>query len=224
MALGAPIPNYGNSSPKRGARIARRDDREYREYSRKEQRREAGCPARNTWSYLGIGALSDVRRSNLPATLVLSLALLASPSTLAAPVQGRRVVDVVTLGDVRSEREHEYAGERVTEGVVDGRIFRQAAGWLRVSLTVYDDTEVTLVGTFRGSQGEPIAFELLVEGRKVTAPAFVSPTTAPAHVEYRVPLALTRGKTRISVTLRAVNGPTPGLIELRTVQEHLEVW
>ena len=34
-------------SPERGARIARRDDREYREYAREEQRREAGCPARN---------------------------------------------------------------------------------------------------------------------------------------------------------------------------------
>jgi hypothetical protein len=30
--------------PERGARIARRDDREYREYLREEQRREAGCP------------------------------------------------------------------------------------------------------------------------------------------------------------------------------------
>jgi hypothetical protein len=32
--------------PERGARIARRDDREYREYLREEQRTEAGCPAR----------------------------------------------------------------------------------------------------------------------------------------------------------------------------------
>jgi len=30
----------------RGARLARRDDRAYREYSREEQRRQAGCPAR----------------------------------------------------------------------------------------------------------------------------------------------------------------------------------
>jgi hypothetical protein len=155
--------------------------------------------------------------------LVLSLAVFASSSAWATPAQGRRVVDVVTLGDARSEREHDYAGDRVTEGVVDGRIFRQAAGWLRVSLTVYDDTEVTLVGTFRGSAGEPVAFELLVEGRQVNAPPFVSPSTAPARVEFRVPMALTQGKTRISVTLRAVNGPAPGLIELRTVQEHLEL-
>jgi len=32
--------------PERGARMARRDDREYREYLREEQRRQPGCPAR----------------------------------------------------------------------------------------------------------------------------------------------------------------------------------
>ena len=30
----------------RGARLARRDDREYREYLREEQRSQPGCPAR----------------------------------------------------------------------------------------------------------------------------------------------------------------------------------
>ena len=169
-------------------------------------------------------ALTDVRRSNLPATLVLSLAALAWSTAQAAPAQGRRVVDVVTMGDSRSEREHDYAGDRVTEGVADGRAFRQTTGWLRVSLTVYEDTEVTLAGTFRGSGGEPLVFELVVDGRQVKVPAFVSPSTSPARVEDRVPMALTQGKTRISVMLRAVNGPTPGLIELRTVQEHLELW
>ena len=42
------FPNYGDDSPARGARIARRDDRACREYARKKQRREPGCPARNT--------------------------------------------------------------------------------------------------------------------------------------------------------------------------------
>jgi len=30
----------------RGARLARRDDREYSQYLREEQRRQPGCPAR----------------------------------------------------------------------------------------------------------------------------------------------------------------------------------
>jgi hypothetical protein len=165
--------------------------------------------------------VSFVVRPGLALSLALT-AVLTCAAARSAPLQGRRVVDVVTMGDARSEREHEYAGERVTEGVVDGRVFKQAAAWQSVSLSVYDDTEVTLVGTFRGSAGESIAFELLVEGRKVAAPAFVSPSTSPSHVEFRVPMTITQGKTRISVVVRAVGGPTPGLIELRTVQEHLE--
>jgi len=36
--------------PERGARIARRETREYREYVSVEQRREAGCPARKALS------------------------------------------------------------------------------------------------------------------------------------------------------------------------------
>jgi predicted RNA-binding protein with RPS1 domain len=36
--------------PARGARLARRDDREYRAYLREEQRSQAGCPARNVLS------------------------------------------------------------------------------------------------------------------------------------------------------------------------------
>jgi len=157
-------------------------------------------------------------------TLALALSVLASMTASAAPAQGRRVVDVFTMGDARSEHEHDYAAERVIEGVADGRVFRQADGWLRVTLTVYDDTEVTLVATFRGSAGVAGTFELLVDGRPIKVPAFVSPSGVPARAEYLLPMELTRGKTRISVTLRATSGPTPGLMELRTVQEHLELW
>src|SRR5712671_5058799 len=35
-----------DQSAERGARMARRDDREYREYLREEQRSQPGCPAR----------------------------------------------------------------------------------------------------------------------------------------------------------------------------------
>jgi len=134
----------------------------------------------------------------------------------------RRVVDIVTVGDDKSERDHDYAGDGVVEGVVQGRHFRQAHGWLRYSLATYDDTEVTLRCTFRGSEGRPMAFDLLVEGRSVPTAAFLSPSASPATVDLVVPFAMTKGKRVICVTIRAVNGPTPGLIALQTVQEHLE--
>lgn len=157
-------------------------------------------------------------RARLGAPLVVLLAMASAP----AAVQGRRVVDLVRVGDEASEQEHEYAGDGVTEGVIEGRPFRQARGWLSYELNVYDDSEVALSCTFRGTEGRRLVFDLLVEGRKVVTHTLVTPSAAPTSVEIRVPSSMTRDLTRIFVTLRAVSGPTPGLIELRTVQEHLE--
>lgn len=152
----------------------------------------------------------------------LCLLLPAVSIGFAAAGQSRWVVDVVQSGDAKSEREHDYTGEGVTDGTIDGRAFRQARGWLRYSMRVYGDTEVAVVCVFRGSETQRFVFDLLVDGRKAATHTFVSPSAAPVTVEYRVPMKLTEGRTRVSVMLRGVEGPTPGLVELRTVQEHLE--
>lgn len=145
-----------------------------------------------------------------------------APRISHVAAQGRRVVDAVTVGDPRSERAHEYAGEDATAGGTGATRFVQARGWLRYSLATYDDAEVTVRCTFRGSEGQRLPFELLVEGRSILTHTFVSASTAAATVDLAVPLSVTRGKTVISVMIRAVNGPTPGLINLQTIQEHLE--
>jgi hypothetical protein len=169
------------------------------------------------------GSISGLRIVALVAAWVaLSGGTLATGGTPVPRRQARRVVDVVTVGDARSEREHEYAGQDVVEGVVDGKPFRQARGWLRYSLTTYDDTQVTVRCIFRGSEGQSLPFELLVEGRPILTHTFRSPSAAPVTVEFPIPMQVTRDKTIVSVTIRAVNGLTPGLLTLQTVQEHLE--
>jgi len=152
----------------------------------------------------------------------LLVALLVVSLLPAGAAQGRRVVDVVTAGDSASERAHDFAGDCVTGGTIDGRPYWQTRGWLSYALAVYEDTEVTLACTFRGSEGRTLPFDLLVEGRKIATHRFASPSSAPVSVEIRVPFSLTRGLTSIFIMLRAVDGPTPGLLDLRTVQEHLE--
>jgi hypothetical protein len=155
--------------------------------------------------------------------------------------QGPRVVDVVTLGDLRSEREHEYAGEGTTDVVANGAVVRRITGWIGASLTTYDDTEVTIEATVVSDAGvgAASAFELLVDGQRIethaaavphpaTSPSALSvPSTAKPSFErlaWRVPFSLTKGKTRIGVVLRVVRGRAPAVLDLRTVQEHLELW
>ncbi|MGE5361147.1 MAG: DUF6805 domain-containing protein [Bacteroidales bacterium] len=157
-----------------------------------------------------------------PGGISTTAAVVGAPGGRPSPAQGHRVVDVVSVGDPRSERDHEYAGEDVTAGAIGGTRFVQTRGWLRYSLTTYDDTAVTVRCTLRGSEGRRLPFELLVEGRSILTHTFVSASAAPSTVDLPVPMSVTRGKTVISVMIRAVNGPTPGLINLQIVQEHLE--
>jgi hypothetical protein len=168
------------------------------------------------------------------ASLAVALAvawLAPSPASRAADVrasdapaglQSRRIVDVMQSGDATSERDHDAEGDGVTEGTVAGRAFRQAAGWLRYTLRTFDDTEVTVACLCRGTEGRRVSFELLIDGQAAGTHTFESPSADPVLKQWRVPEKLTLGKTKVSVTLRGVNGPTPGVIELRTVQEHLE--
>ena len=153
---------------------------------------------------------------------VLLITLLVLSVAPVAASQGLRVVDVVKVGDPASEREHDYAGEGATAGVLDGRAYRQARGWLSYSMAVYEDTEVTLSCVFRGTEGRSLAFDLLIEGRQVKTQTLGSPSAQPMSLDLLIPREITKGLTTIHVMLRAVDGPTPALLELRTAQEHLE--
>src|SRR5258705_6967721 len=56
-----PSPKYGDNLPERGARLARREERAYREYVSDEQRRQTGCPARQMSPYFGFGTPVKLR-------------------------------------------------------------------------------------------------------------------------------------------------------------------
>ena len=139
--------------------------------------------------------------------------LLAYLGTSLAAVPDLRVVDRVIVGNARSEQEHAYAGEGASNGIA------QPHGWMRYALAVFDDTEVTIACTFGGSRG-PRKFELVVENKVIATSTFNSSDSA--TVEFRVPLAITAGRTNILVVLRAADGPTPQLLALRSVQDHNE--
>ena len=140
-------------------------------------------------------------------------------ATLAARPD-RRIVDRITAGDARSEQEHAYAGENATPGHLGVRTFREARGWMRYALTIFDDTEVTIACTFLGSGDAPRTFDLVVEGHVVASHTVRSADSSTINI--LVPLEITKGRTNILVMLRATIGPTPALLEMRSVQDHNE--
>ena len=153
---------------------------------------------------------------------MMLVVLAASLSWQGGDRRDRRVVDIAAAGNAHSEADHGYAGEGASVGAANGKTFRQTRGWMRYSLAVFGDTEVTVACTFLGSAGVPLTYDILIEDRLVATRTFTTPSSTPVVVDFTVPFGITRGMTNVVVTIRARGGVTPALLELRTVQDHLE--
>jgi hypothetical protein len=181
--------------------------------------------------------------------LLISIAL--GMTLAAAPVRDRRVVDMVRVGEAASDAAHGYAEHDAVRGIMNGRPYRSARGWMRYAMATFDDTEVTIACTFIAPSGRtadtrasaaPDAraemsarFELLVEDSLIAMPtptrtlqaspdrSLSESSPTPVVVEVAIPFALTRGRTNIAVMIRARGGATPPLSELRVIQDHNEV-
>jgi uncharacterized protein len=132
----------------------------------------------------------------------------------------RRTVDMVDVSQDASEQAHAYAGQGVNQGFVEGRRWRDARnGFLTYALKVQPDQPVTIVCTYRGSEGQRRAFDVLVDGEKIASEVLEYHPTELLDREYNVPERLTRGKSTIAVKFQpAENARTGGVVEVRTVQ------
>jgi hypothetical protein len=139
------------------------------------------------------------------------------------PAQGIRVVDSVVVGQAGDEAAHHFAGAETTLGKSAGRPWRSATGWFSYSLRIYDDSPLTLVCLLADGEGAAESFDVLVDGEKTARVIREAGKTTAATIEFRLAFKDTRGKTSIVVKLAASAGSrTARVLEVRTVQEHLE--
>jgi uncharacterized protein len=132
----------------------------------------------------------------------------------------RATVDAVQAGEEGSERDHGFQGENSTTGFFEGRKSRAAQeGWFSYTLKVIPDKPVTLVCTYRGSEGRRRVFDILVDGQRVATQSLEIHPTELFDVEYPLAEALTRGKERVSVKFVAHPEAIAGsVLDVRTVQ------
>ena len=137
--------------------------------------------------------------------------------------QGVRVVDAVNVTAAGEETAHGLHGDAMTVGETDGRKWRSASGWFSYTLRTYDDTPLTVVCVFAAAAEVGEAFDILADDRKVATRVREPGSATSREFKVTLPLAETAGKSQVTVTFRAHPGaPTARLLELRTVQEHLE--
>jgi len=144
---------------------------------------------------------------------------LASLAARRKDIEGR-TIDTVNVNDDQSEREHAFKSQGGDEGFVEGRRWRDAhEGFLSYELKVQPDKPLTLVCTYRSSEGQQRVFDVLVDGEKVATENLEYHPTELLDKEYQVPEALTRGKSRVTVRFQPQGtGRTGGVVELRAVQ------
>jgi DUF1680 family protein len=132
----------------------------------------------------------------------------------------RATVDAVQAGEEGSERDHGFQGENSTTGFFEGRKSRAAQeGWFSYTLKVVPDKPVTLVCTYRGSEGRRRVFDILIDGEKIATQSLEIHPTELFDVEYPLAEALTRGKERVTIKFQAHPEAIAGsLLDVRIAQ------
>jgi hypothetical protein len=167
--------------------------------------------------------ISPPERHGRLAVSLFGAALVIAGMGNVAVAQGVRIVDAVNVTAAREETAHGLHGEGMTVGETAGRKWRSAAGWFGYTLRIYEDTPLTVVCLFAAAADLGEAFDLLVDDRKVATRVREPGAATTREFKITLPLAGTAGKSQVTITFRAHRGArTARLIEVRTVQEHLE--
>src|SRR5260221_40448 len=115
-----------------------------------------------------------------------------------------RTIDRVDVDAAQSEKDHRLESDKATDAFFEGKRVREArGGWFAYQLTVAPDRPVTIVCAFRGSEGRRRSFDILVDGETIASDTLEYHPTEQLDREYAVPVALTRGKSTITVKFQA---------------------
>lgn len=125
----------------------------------------------------------------------------------------KRTIDVMRIGEMQPERDHNLQGEKTNTGEAFNRKWRDAAdgGWFSFTLDTKSNTNLQLTCTYWGSDGGNRVFDILVDGVKITTQKLESekPNTFFDAV-YNIPSNLLAGKQIITVKFQAQPGKTAG--------------
>lgn len=130
-------------------------------------------------------------------------------------------IDSVDPGSEESEQGHGLQQSNASQAPFDGRIGRQARnGWFSYRLKVVADKPLSLVCTYRGSEGRRRVFEILVDGQKIATENLPYHPTELLDYEYKIPAALTAGKSSVVVRFQSqAEAATAAVYDIRIVPQ-----
>lgn len=117
-----------------------------------------------------------------------------------------RTVDMIRIGEMQSERNHNFKGKKTNTGEAFGRKWRDASvdGWFSFTLDTKHSKDLQLVCTYWGSDNGNRSFIILIDDVKIASQKLESEKPNQFFdVYYDIPDNLVEGKQQITVKFQA---------------------
>lgn len=126
-----------------------------------------------------------------------------------------RTIDLVRIGQMQPERDHNLTSEKNDVRSANGRGFRSAleGGWMQFEMKSDPTAPLDLVFTYWGNERMRPDFEILVDGQKLVSETLAGrPMNQFYDVVYSLPETLTNGKQSIVIRVQANEHKTGGSV------------
>lgn len=135
----------------------------------------------------------------------------------------QRTVDILRVGEMQPERDHNFTGDKTDTGEEHTRKFRVAnnGGSFSFTMKVHPEATHTLIATYWGTDNRGRTFDILVDGEKITTEDLNRYKESRFYdISYPIPAQLTKGKQTITVKFQARPNHAAGpVFGIRLVKE-----
>jgi hypothetical protein len=142
---------------------------------------------------------------------------------LQAKLLADRTVDVLRIGEMQPERDHNLTGENLRSGEDHTRKYTTAdnGGYISFTLKVDENLTNNLILTYWGMDNRGRIFHVLVDGQKVAEVDVNKYKLSQFYdINYTIPKELTQGKKSVVVKLQAIpNNQVGPIYGVRIVKE-----
>lgn len=125
----------------------------------------------------------------------------------------RRTIDILRVGEMQPERDHQLEGENTISGEAFGRKWRHAenGGWFSFVMKVEPTVQNKLSVTYWGGDAGNREFDILIDGKKLASQVLERNRPDEFYEEYyTIPLSWIKGKQEVAVRFQAKPGKTAG--------------
>ncbi|BAU55151.1 hypothetical protein MgSA37_03332 [Mucilaginibacter gotjawali] len=120
-----------------------------------------------------------------------------------------RTTDILRVGEMQPERDHNFGGENTTTGEDHQKKWRATdeGGYITYQMKVDPDKQNTLINTYWGMDNRGRIFDILVDGVKLTTEDLNQYKESKFYdISYNIPIESTKGKQKVTIKLL----PKPG--------------